>query len=271
MNVDLALARRIERAEAMANAATVEAHRSLEPACDAEWTEIGGLYAMFDGPDSPITQTFGLGVFEPFLAEEFRRAEEFFSGRSAATSHEVCAFAARESLALLSARGYSPIEASTVLVSSTTRDAGPTDTPVRVRPIGRDEIPVWSRTSGLGWGSESPELASFIEGFGVVLAHAHGVTCFLAELDGAPVAAAALNISNGVAILAGAATVPDARRKGAQNALLQARLAHAAARDIDIAMIVTQPGSASQRNAERQGFRPVYTRAKWQRPLGRAG
>jgi hypothetical protein len=32
-------------------------------------------------------------------------------------------------------------------------------------------------------------------------------------------------------------------------------------------MVVTLPGTASQRNAERQGFRPVYTRAKWQRQL----
>jgi hypothetical protein len=34
-------------------------------------------------------------------------------------------------------------------------------------------------------------------------------------------------------------------------------------------MMVALPGSASQRNAERQGFRIAYTRTKWQlkRPL----
>lgn len=30
-------------------------------------------------------------------------------------------------------------------------------------------------------------------------------------------------------------------------------------------MMVAQPGSGSQRNAERQGFRTAYTRVKWQR------
>lgn len=30
-----------------------------------------------------------------------------------------------------------------------------------------------------------------------------------------------------------------------------------------LAMMVAQPGSASQRNAERQGFRTAYTRTKW--------
>jgi hypothetical protein len=32
----------------------------------------------------------------------------------------------------------------------------------------------------------------------------------------------------------------------------------------DIAMMVTLPGSDSQRNAERKGFRIAYTRTKWQ-------
>jgi hypothetical protein len=71
-----------------------------------------------------------------------------------------------------------------------------------------------------------------------------------------------------VALFAGASTIPRARRQGAQLALLQARLAFAAERQVELAMIVAQPGSASQRNAERQGFRPVYTRSKWQRAPG---
>ena len=58
--VDVALARRLERAEGMANAAAVESRRTMQPETGAEWTEIAGVYAMFDGPDSPITQTFGI-------------------------------------------------------------------------------------------------------------------------------------------------------------------------------------------------------------------
>jgi hypothetical protein len=30
-------------------------------------------------------------------------------------------------------------------------------------------------------------------------------------------------------------------------------------------MVATEPGSASQRNAERHGFRMTYRRVKWQR------
>ena len=263
--VDLALAQRLERAEALANAASVDARRELQPAVGAEWIDVAGTYAMFDGPDSPLTQTFGLGVSQPCGVRELERLEAFFSQRGAATAHEVCAFATPAVLSLLSERGYTPIEASVVLVRPTSTTAAAAMGPITVRAIGVDEAPVWCRVAGEGWGSESAELGAFVESFGAIVTRARGVTCFLAELDGAPVAAAALNVNNGVALLAGATTIPAARRQGAQRALLQARLAFAAARAIPLAMVVTQPGSASQRNAERQGFRPVYTRAKWLR------
>ena len=47
--------------------------------------------------------------------------------------------------------------------------------------------------------------------------------------------------------------------------LLEDRLRYAAAQGCTIGMIVTQPGSGSQRNAERHGFRIAYTRTKWHR------
>jgi hypothetical protein len=252
----------------MANAASVDSRRELQPEVGAEWAEFAGVYAMFDGPSSPMTQTFGLGLFEPFLAREFDQVEEFFEARGAPTWHEVSAFAPRETVGLLGARGYTPVEASTVLVRPTTSPSSADSGGIMVRPIAEDDAPLWCRVAGQGWGAESAELGVFVESLGAVIAHTRGVTCFRAELDGDPIAAGALNITNGVALLAGASTVPAARRRGAQLALLEARLAFAAARDVDLAMIVTQPGSASQRNAERRGFRPVYTRRKWQRTTG---
>jgi hypothetical protein len=268
-NVDLVLARRLERAEGMANAAYVDARREVDPQVGAAWIEVAGVLAMFDGAISPITQTFGLGLFESFTAFQLDQIEEFFSRRGSPTSHEVSAFAPASILNLISARGYSPIEASTVLVRPTATTSPPGSGRITVRVVTDSETKLWARVAGEGWSSESQELAAFVEGFGLIIGRTRGAHCFLAELDGDPIAAAALNVSNGVALLAGASTIPDARRQGAQLALLQARLAFAADRQIELAMVVTQPGSASQRNAERQGFRPVYTRSKWQ--LNRGG
>jgi hypothetical protein len=89
-------------------------------------------------------------------------------------------------------------------------------------------------------------------------------TCFVAEFNGEAIATAALFMHGGVALLAGASTIPQGRRKGAQSALLDTRLSTAASQGCTLAMMVAAPGSASQRNAERNGFRVAYTRTKWQ-------
>jgi GNAT superfamily N-acetyltransferase len=134
---------------------------------------------------------------------------------------------------------------------------------LRVRRIGADEAELWAQVAAQGWSSESPDLVPFILEMGKISARAEGTFCFLAELEGQPVAAGGLSLSEGTALLAGASTIPAARRKGAQRALLEARLRFAAEQGCDLVMIGASPGSASQRNAERQGFRVAYTRIKW--------
>ena len=64
---DLSLARRLEYAEARANVAFVEARAADSPGSGATWCEVAGTYAMFDGVESPCTQTFGFGLFTGFV------------------------------------------------------------------------------------------------------------------------------------------------------------------------------------------------------------
>jgi GNAT superfamily N-acetyltransferase len=92
---------------------------------------------------------------------------------------------------------------------------------------------------------------------------AEGYSGFIVEKHGEIVATAGLVIRDRVALLAGGSTIPEARGQGAQSAALSARLRHAEDSGCDLAMMVAEPGSASQRNAERHGFRIAYTRTKW--------
>jgi hypothetical protein len=87
----------------------------------------------------------------------------------------------------------------------------------------------------------------------------------LAEIDGEIVATAGLGVHEGVAVFAGACTVPGARKQGAQGALMTARLAMAKELGCDVVMMAAEPGSSSQHNAERSGFRVAYTRTKWKK------
>lgn len=272
---DLGLARRLERAEAHANARFVEARARVMPRSGATWIDVAGAYAMFDGPDSPVSQTFGLGLFDPVTAAELERIERFFAERGAPVHHELSPFAAPALAALLAGRGYRPIEFSNVMVRPipTGARAPLVEGGIVTRPIGPDEHELWAEVAARGWGfaeangsawNATPELAGFVRELAPVMTGREDGLSFLALQRGEAIAAGALCLHAGVALLAGACTVPEARRQGAQQALLDGRLLHAAELGCDVASMVVQPGGASQRNAERHHFRIAYTRTKWQ-------
>jgi GNAT superfamily N-acetyltransferase len=262
---DLALARRLERSEAVANARFVEAHARAAPESGFEWMEVAGAYAMYDGPNSPCTQTFGLGLFEQPAEADMNHIETFFKDRGAPVHHEVSPMAGVSIFRLLSDRGYRPVELSSVMFLPLNARSGPAahrDKPVSVRLAGPGEQDLWVRTALAGW-REFPAAEDAIAGFFRTMSAKKDPLCFLAEIDSQPVATGSLEIHDGVGLLAGASTVPEYRHRGAQAALLDARLEYAGNRGCDLAMICAEAGSSSQRNAERQGFRIAYTRTKW--------
>ena len=264
--VDKELAQRLERAEGHSNARFVEARAKAFPASGAGWIEVGGTYALYDRVDSPVTQTFGLGLFEPVTDVVLDKIEAFFQERGAPVVHEVSPLTGVSVMAMLHARGYSPVELSSVLyrpIQSDIENVMAKMEGIQVRYVGSEESAVWMETTVKGW-SHLAGAAEFLRDIGQINAQRENAVCFLAERNGDPIAAAALCISEGVAQMAGACTIPEGRRQGAQLALLYARLRYATEHGCDIAMISAEPGSASQRNAERHGFRIAYTRTKWQ-------
>jgi GNAT superfamily N-acetyltransferase len=92
---------------------------------------------------------------------------------------------------------------------------------------------------------------------------ATGARFYVADLDGQPAAAAALFVTRNVGCLASAATLPAFRGRGAQSALIRARIAAAHAAGCDLVVSLAAFGSASQRNLERAGLRIAYTKAIW--------
>jgi GNAT superfamily N-acetyltransferase len=260
---NLELAKRLEAAEAFSCAQFAVARKRLYPASTSEWMNCAGATVVFDGIDAPTTQTFGLGLFDELTAAALDEIEQFFLVRGAEVMHEVCPFAGAATLDLLCARGYRPFEISSVLYRGVEPPKEMNATNIRVRVVGRDEAQLWSDINARGWTHEHPEFEDFVRGAGVMLVAREGSPCFLAEADGVPGAAGALIVHEGVALFGGAATVPELRRRGLQAALLHERMRYAVEHGCDLAMMVTEAGSNSQRNAERKGFRVAYTRLKW--------
>ena len=263
--MDQALARRLERTEGAIGRSHVMARRVIEPGIDVAWHDFDGTYAFYDGSSSLLTQSFGLGVFSPTTAGSLDAIEGFFEERGASPQHEVSVHAGVETLALLVERGYRPVELSNVLVQALPAPAQVPAPGLRVRTTVPAEAEPWIESSAAGW-ADTPEIGALARSIARVVAANPLMTNFLVERDGRTIATASLGIHEGVALLAGASTIPAGRGLGAQNAVLAARLAEAHRRGCDLAMIVASPGSSSQRNAERRGFRVAYSRTKWMRP-----
>jgi GNAT superfamily N-acetyltransferase len=87
-------------------------------------------------------------------------------------------------------------------------------------------------------------------------------TYYFATIDGVLAGTAGVDLHAGTADMFGTSTLPGARGRGVQTALVHARLAAAESAGCDLVFARTSPGSPSQRNLERLGFQPVCSRAR---------
>src|SRR5580704_14743997 len=191
---DLALSQRLEHAEGHACAQFAEARRRLFPSSGSAWMECAGAHVVFDGVDSPLTQTFGLGLFEELTAASLDTIERFFLDRGAQVDHEVSPLVGVAALSLLCARQYRPIEISNVMFRTTEQPEVEERGNIRVRVTGPDETQLWTDACAQGWTHEHPELLAFFRDFTAISSAREGSPCFIAELDGQPGAAGSLSI-----------------------------------------------------------------------------
>lgn len=261
--VDRALAYRLESTDAYGSVAFARAHVRRYPEAGSTAEPFAGGWAIFAGVASPLTQAFALGLAGPVEEDEVARMEEFFGGRGAATMVELCPYADPSIVEVFRKRGYAPIEFTNVLARrlSPLEAQGDEDGAVRVRQTEPHEAQAWAEAVARGFFPEGESSPMMVDLFATSLASGAGAY-FLAEIDGQIAGGGMLAMHDAVASLGGASTLPAFRNRGAQTALLRARLAFAAEQGCDIAMVTTLPGSTSQRNVERQGFRVVYTRTK---------
>jgi len=109
------------RARRAGHSRRAQASRSSERATSIE---CAGAYVSFDGISSPVTQTFGLGLFEETTPAALDEIERFFEDRGAKVHHEVSPLSGVAITDRLCARGYRPIEMSSVMFAASRRPAG---------------------------------------------------------------------------------------------------------------------------------------------------
>jgi hypothetical protein len=268
--LDLALARRIELAEAHAAVSCANAVELLPSGANAAVERIAGGFAIYCGAGSPVTQAVGLGLDGTVNEQDFDRLEQFYRSRNEAVRVETCPLADASLIRHFGEHGYRVTEFSNVMALplgvSESPSAGSADLPkgLAIERIGKEQMDLWTLTVSQGFSEKFPvtqEILNVMKMFAL----GSNVECYLARVDGAVAGGATLALREGVAGLFGASTLPPFRNRGVQTALLSHRLARAMAQKCDLAVCIAAPGSASQRNAVRQRFSVLYTRVKFER------
>jgi GNAT superfamily N-acetyltransferase len=260
--VDLALARRLEMAQAWRGVRYARARQELHPTLPVRVEPLAGGYLIYTGDGMPLNRAVGLGVHGPVTAADLDLVEQFYQRRNLPPRIDVCPLADGSLLELLNLRGYCLEKFYSVLLYLLSQPSAPESAPagVQVGQAGSTEAELWLKTVAQGFEETDIPTQAVLDILAPNFYTSHA-TCFFAWIDGQPAGGGGMYVHEGVAEFGGASTRPEFRRRGVQTALLRARLAAAWERGCDLAMAMTSPGSASQRNIERVGFRLAYTKA----------
>lgn len=236
----------------------------------------GGVMARTSKP-SWMNKAVGMGLSGPVGPTEIAAVVDFFLSAGLEPRVELSPYADESLLHELAGAGFILRRFAHVLARSTSLERAEPNQPDRIEGL---DITVASR-------SERGELdavcailgaAFYPAGAGAVpdpvdmlawrrTAEHPGVFAALGRIDGAPVAAGLVEVEGDLATLFAMGVIPDARGRGIQRAMIDARLDIAGRRGARVATITTDPGAITERNALRRGFSPVCARAIMARPI----
>ena len=257
------LAARIDRAEGRLCASIAREFQH------ARVIELDGGVAVFAERDSPSNKLIGAGFSGPVDDTILSGVEAHFAAEHARLQAEISTLADPALHRQLVARGYVPSGFENVL-GHPLHDSvvAPSADDVAVEQLAAADLPTladvmvegFSNPDIGGVGGDALPPADEMRRLFTLTMRTPGFRGYIARIAGVIVGGAALRLDEGVAQFSGAATLPAFRRRGVQTALLRARLADAARAGCNIGVVVTQPASKSQQNAQREGFSLLYAR-----------
>lgn len=260
--VDKTLARRLESCEEMPQVLYAKIFRNTRPEIGAADEEICGGHMVFAGLGSPIGRVTGVGFDRALTADDLNQIEQFYRERKAPSQVDLTPLHAPEVFEMFKERGYGIAELNNVLYRKLDPDEKFPDPPrgckIRRSPIDEAEI-TGSIVENAFFPDGAPEA---FRGLITPLYQMENARPFVATIDGKPVACGTGLIipEHKVFALCGAGTLSAYRGKGLQTALLRARMKAAIEAGCEYAVVVTQGGTVSQRNAERLGLRVAYSK-----------
>lgn len=261
--VDKALARRLESCEEMPQVYYARVFQKTRPEVGAAEAEICGGHMSFCGLGSPIGRAVGMGLDRLFSEADLDQVEAFYRSHKAPAQVDLCPMHDPAVFEMCKQRGYAMAELNNVLFrrldESHEFPKHPAGCEIR-RSSAKDAAEAGAVVESAFFPDGAPEP---YRGLIAPLYQMEGALAYAVWMDGKIVACGTglIIAQHRVVALCGAGTLADYRGRGLQTALLQARMAAAAQAGCEYAVIVTQGGTTSQRNAERLGFHVAYSKA----------
>ena len=256
--VDLAFARRLELAETILPDC-VEALKNYAPDEPFAAENIAGGVGFFGGKDYPANQAVGMGLYGEVTSEDMDRVEDFFRSRGVASTIVLSPLADMSLPALLGQRGYRIAEFNSVLIRRIEgNEAFTPPVGIAIERVTPETLQPWMQAIAQGFALDVAVAEEVFGGFSAL----PGNLAFSASIDGKVVGGCGGRVipEAHIAALFGTATLPEFQHRGVQSALIAQRLREAALAGCEYAVVSTNPGSGSQRNMERRGFRLAYTK-----------
>jgi hypothetical protein len=224
------------------------------PEIGAASIDVAGGVAAYSGAGSPLSTV--KGIVPGLSYQDLQTIESFFREHgSRLVTIEAAPWPNGDVPDLLRRSGYVPTDTEDVVVAHETSRGGPIHS---VETVTADS---WSRLMLSGDNGYDPATRQLI----AVSARLPNVRNFAVADRGQYVAGAQTDLYDGIAIFGNDETMPEARRRGAQTALIAARLAALPSGVVAVAEVA--PGSTSERNYFRSGFTLAYTRQHYSRSL----
>lgn len=246
-------------------------HLQLNQALAAETLRFGDeCAAFFAGPEAYSNRVTGIGM----TPEHIDAAIAFFDAHGVETKLELSSYAPSELLAAVHARGFE-LRFFTHVMAKLARSVSRRPPPpgVTIEPLDRADLDAVRAAAEHNERCFSPDRAPCASSIALTMKHLSSPAndSFVARADGLLVGAGFSESSDGVTLVFGGAVRPEYRGRGVQRALMNVRVALAEERGSELVLVMTGPGTPSERNACREGFQLVGTRAYFVRPsrLGR--
>ncbi|HSV85037.1 MAG TPA: GNAT family N-acetyltransferase [Levilinea sp.] len=260
--VDQVLARRLEMGHTWRSVHHARAYQHMHPDARVKIEAAGPGFAIFEKPGSPLNRCSGLGMDGPVDAATIDFVEVFYRACHEPAHISLCPLADPSLKEMLRERGYRLEHFYTVLARHLPIAEGLAELPegVLIRRMTPEMAELWLDTVAGGFSAPHEPDEEMLDILGSNFYAANAIT-FLAYIDHQPAGGGGMYLHGGVAEFGGASTLLPFRRRGVQTALLQARLQAARLEGCDTGMVLTSPGSHSQRNLQRLGFEVAYSLA----------